>query len=352
MSGESLHERTRAILLGGGPGWDESGFAAIRPYPLMPVAHTPLICHMLRWLALGGVRNATICTNETWRLSRSLLNSTAGPNMRVSYYVDIAPRGAAGCVRDAAAQFGGQRFIVCDGTILPDCDLDALLQHHLASRADMTVAVTRERLPQDGLAQRLSPCGIYVLEQSVLAEIPPRGFQDLKEMLLPRLYGRGANVSTFLLRRPCPRVVGLNSYLSVCATTSIQLASASASWPGYRRVGSAFVHESAVVEAPDRLIGPVLVGAETHIAADASVVGPTTIGAQCRVQRAAVVCASVLWDDCEVGPRAVVDHAVLADGARVPSGRRVDHAVLPGTSGWPGGGERLDEDRILRAAER
>lgn len=327
----SLSDRNlRAIILGGGPGWDESGFAAVRPYPLMPVAHSPLVCHTLLWLARHGIGKITVCTNEAWRLGRSLLARAASTSEDVTYFIDAAPRGTAGCVRDAAEQFGGERFLVCDGTILPDMDLVPLLRHHDHSGAGLTVVVTGERVQRDGVAQRLSPVGVYILDRAILAEVPEKGFQDLKEMLLPKLYARNIKVTTYLAPRACPRVIGLNSYLALCAAAALRLAAQSNPWPGYRRHEDSFIHESARVENPEHLVGPVLVGAETHIASDVSIIGPATIGARCTIESQAVICSSVLWDLCRVGRRAVVDHAVLADGARLTGGRRIDHTLLPG----------------------
>lgn len=296
----------------------------------MPVAHTPLIAHTMQWLSGAGVSRITVCSNDSWRVGRDLLHHAGLPSVHVTHYIDGAPRGAAGCVRDAADQFGGERFVVCDGTILPDCDLGAILKHHEQSRAVLTVVVTRERQIQDGQAQRLGPVGIYVVERSALEDVPTNGYQDLKEMLVPRLYARGAAVTTCLVRHTCLRVVGVESYLKMCATAAVRLARQKMIWPGYQRVGDAYLHESADVDATDRLVGPVLVGPGTRIERGVTVVGPTTIGRDCLIRSSAVICSSVLWDGCMVDERAVVDHAVASDGAHVPAGQRLDHTLLPG----------------------
>lgn len=321
----------RAIILGGGPGWDESGFTSIRPLPLMPVAHWPLVCHTLLWLTRHGIRDITVCTNEAWRLGTRMLAHAAAALEDVTYFIDCAPRGTAGCIRDAAEQFGGQRFLVCDGTILPDIDLAPLLAEHERSKAQVTVVVTPDRNGRDGLAQRLSPVGIYVLEREVLDCVPASGFRDLKEMLLPKLYTSNVPVATYQVPHPCPRVIGLNSYLALCAEAAIRLAKQNSEWPGYCRRGEAYIHQSARVDGRARLIGPVLVGAESRISADATIIGPVTIGAHCTIEAEAAVSSSVIWDWCVVGRRSIVDCCVLADGAQLPAGRRINHILLPGT---------------------
>lgn len=324
---------TRAIILGGSHGWDESGFAGVRPFPLMPVAHSPLICHTLRWLSEAGIRHVTICTNEGWRLGKSALSDGALRHLHLSYYMDLIPRGAAGCVRDAAAQFGGDRFLVCDATILPDCDLATLFQEHESSAALMTVVVAPgEETNSAPLAARLRPVGAYLLEREALESVPEAGFQDLKEMLIPQLYRGNQPVATFQLPRSFGRITDVHSYLALCASAAIRLAKSEANWPGYRRVRESFVHETAQVADPSRLIGPVLVGAGSRVAATATVVGPTTIGTDCEVRRDAVLCSSVLWDQVEVGERAVVDHAIVTDGARLKPASRVEYLLFRGGS--------------------
>ncbi len=136
-----LTERTQAIVLAGVHLWEESAFDNAMPRPLLPVAQQPLICHALRWLRAAGIHRATICANSTSRFIRRCLGPGDRLDMDLDYYEDWTPRGPAGCARDAARDVPAGRYVVVDGTIIPQVDLAGMLACHRQSAAAVTVAV-------------------------------------------------------------------------------------------------------------------------------------------------------------------------------------------------------------------
>ncbi len=319
--------RTAGIVLAGVHRWGESEFDWLLPRPLLPVVHTPLICHVVRWLRDGGMPATGICANSISRLVRHVLGDGSRADMDLVYYEDWTPRGPAGCVRDVADYLTAERLVVVDATILPACDLGALLAAHEASGAALTVVVSPDpEVPGPGRARQV-PQGIYVLERSALAHIPEAGYQDLKEVLVPRLHALNLPVMTHTLPAPLPRVTDMMSYLQVNAVALASVCHADAPPPGYQRVGAGLVHESATVSHPERFIGPFLVGPRTVIGESATLVGPVTIGADCTIERGAVVSGSVLWERCVIEAGANVDECVLDHGLRVAPGAGVHRAV-------------------------
>ncbi len=315
---------TRGIILAGGTGWEEDEFANSGPLFLRPVAHVPLLAHTLEWLAAGGITETTICANSSWKQTRHAL--AAEQHAMLTYFVDAAPRGAAGCIRDALEQFGGRRALVVEGTILPNCDLAAVMQTHIDHNAMLTVVASPAPFGSTGgLTERYVPGGLYVVEGDVIDCIEPNGFQDIKEMLIPRLHKDGHTVAIHELGDVLPRVTNMSSYLTLNAVQCRQLTTGTYCPPGYKRVGDSLIHETARVSSSDRLIGPVLLGPETVVARDVTIVGPTVVGRECLIQSEAVVCASVVWNECYLGEHSVVDHAVLGDRAVVAPRHRVDH---------------------------
>lgn len=329
-------QEVAGIVLAGVHEWDHSSFDELLPRPLMPVGHTPLICHVLGWLrevgaaqvAICGVAHAAIRGNSASRQMRQRLADGAALRIELSYYEDWTPRGPAGCIRDCATHLNAERLVVADGTLLPiGCDLQAVLDEHSRRGAAMTVVVAHDPASPDEAHERLVPAGIYVLERTVLEHISETGYQDIKEVLLPRLHERGVHVRAHTLPRPCPRVTDAASYLTLNAWVLEQLSRSRQTLPGYRYVGHSLVHESVRVPSPQNLVGTVLIGPRTTIAPGAAIVGPTTIGAECVVEPEAVICRSVLWDRCRVGRGATVDHHVLGKGVRIEEGARLFHTT-------------------------
>jgi NDP-sugar pyrophosphorylase family protein len=326
---DSVREAT-GIVLAGVHRWDDSEFDQLLPWPLMPVIDSPLICHSLAWLRAGGIRQATICANSDSRQVRRVLTDGVELGIDIEHFEDWTPRGPAGCIRDAGLQTDAERFVVVEGTILPEYDLLEVLRQHARSGSAMTVVASREPEGSNGIVERLVPAGIYVVDRSVLEHIPETGYQDIKEVLLPRLYEQKVSIRTHTLAQPCCRITNPGSYVEMNARALERLGQSNLVPPGYGRFGQAIVHESARVASPDTLFGTILIGPRTTIAAGTTLVGPTVIGANCTVESAAAVCNSVLWDGCCVGRGAAVNHCLLGDTVTVKAEAVLVHAVFAG----------------------
>ena len=346
----------RGIVLAGAAPWDDTALDASLPRTLLPVAHAPLIGYVLQWLRAAGVDHVTVCANSASCLVRQCLGTGRHMGLELDYYEDWTPRGPAGCVRDAGLADPADVYVVADGTIVPRIDLGALLAAHRAAGAWVTVAVNGAA--SDGSAcGPLQPVGIYVFQREALACIPATGYQDIKEILIPRLRQSGGRVVAELVDGCCPRVTGFESYLAVCEWTLEQLVSRTAPPPGFRRLGEALIHRRARVSGSAVLMGPVLLGPWAHVSDGATIVGPATLGARCNIWTGAVVCRSVLWDRAEIGPESVVDQCVISHDARVPTGAALHGRYLPAPHDWdkalrldPHGELQLGRGAVVRAS--
>jgi mannose-1-phosphate guanylyltransferase len=307
---ENITPRAHGIVLAGAYSGGQSALEQLAPRPLLPVAQQPLITYALRWMKGGGLSRATICANSEARAVRAHLGGSPG-GMRIDYLEDWSPRGAAGCVRDAGIKTDADTFVVADGTSVPVVDLEELLETHQANGAALTVVVGADA------AGRLRPSGVYVFDRWCFGFIPEDGFQDIKEKLIPRLYGAGEQVSTHMARAVAPRVVNTDTYLALNQWVLERVSRDLDLADGFRASGDVVSHESAEVDGSARLLGPVLLGPRVSIRAGATIVGPASIGPGTTVGAGAVVCRSVAWSECRVGEGAFVDRCMLADGASI-----------------------------------
>lgn len=324
---EKSRARVRGIILAGAHSWDAQVLDDVMPRCLLPVALSPLICYTLQWLRGAGVVKTTICTDNVSRCARGVLSDGSRFNMDLDYFEDWVPRGAAGCVHDASMGTDADAYVVVQSTVIPNFPLMKLLATHFESRAALTVVLSGDRTEQ-GRDDALSPVGIYVFDRRAIDYIPEISYQDIKEILLPKLRDNNEPVIPFITRRSVARVTGVESYLTA-NERMVELACRAGANPGqYRRCGESLVHSSASVCDSASLIGPVLIGDGAHIAPGAAVVGPTAIGAGSRVKNGALVSRSVVWEDCEIGEGGLVFRSVLPGGAAVRAGARVRHCLL------------------------
>jgi NDP-sugar pyrophosphorylase family protein len=318
------------IVLAGSYPWRNSALERLLPRPLLPVAQQPLISYALRWLHEAGVPAATVCLNAGSRRVQAELPVHAEGWPALDYSLDATPRGPAGCLRDAALATDAQVFVVVDAGSIPTTPLAELLRGHLESGAAGTVAVHAADEGPDTLRRTARPAGVYAFDRSALELVPPTGFHDIKEHLIPRLYAAGRRVLARQVSGPSPRVSDLASYVAVNEWAAAQIAPAAAARAGYRRRGEALVHCTAQVDEDARLLGSVLVGPESTVRGGATLVGPTLLGTRCTVEEDAAVSRTVAWNRCVVGAHAFVDQALLADDARVAAWDAVTAAVHVG----------------------
>ena len=323
---DSGGSRTCGIVLAGSYSWSDSPLERQLPRPLLPVAHEPLISYALRWLEKGRLRQVAVCLNTSSRQARARLEGFEGLALALDYYEDAVPRGPAGCARDAAQGMSGDAFVVADGTAIPRFPLADLLRAHHASGATATVVVHQDGRRETG-SRHSTPTGVYVFSPRAFDFVPDRGYQDIKEHLIPKLYQEGEPVLAYEVEKACPRVLNASTYLAVSQWMLARLAEQAGGREGYLACGDVFVHRHARVAAGARLIGPVLVGPDTQVMAGATVVGPTVVGTGCTVEPRAVVSRSVLWDRCLVGAEAMADACVLGDDAVLERRARLTRTV-------------------------
>lgn len=311
------HGSLQGVVLAGSFPWSDSPLDRLMPRPLLPVAHQPLISYALRWLRESGVGEVTVCLNRASRTTRTAIVEEGGADRAgLVFYEDIVPRGPAGCARDAALASGADTFVVADGNTIPTAVLADVLHTHRTSGALATVVVQQQE-PRPGTTCRSRPGGIYIFERRALEAVPEKGFQDIKENLIPRLYRANEHVAAHLMSTRSARVLNLATYLDVNHWAVTRLIEQPETAEGYEVSGDALVHRSAFVDPAARIVGPVLVGPESKIMAGATVVGPVVLGTGCTVAGDAFVSRTVAWNRCLVGVKAVVDGCVLADDAMV-----------------------------------
>ncbi len=306
------------VILAGVHRWGASALDQVISRPLLPVVGWPIIVHTLRWLQRGGVNSVAICANSDTKHLCRWLGSGSAFQMKVNYYVDMTPRGPAGCVRDAVLDREARAFVVIEGAVLPQIDLNDVLRKHEESNAILTVVLLRIPCENHVGQDLFKPAGIYIFAPQALAHIPTKGYQDIKEKLILRLFTEGENIASYVVNHDAVlQVIDTATYLSVNQCLLGQMARWGICPADYIRHKLALVHKSAKVSSRARLIGPVLVEPTCVVEDQVIVVGPSILGMGSHVDRSAVVSRSVLWRDCRVHSQARLDHCILTDQASV-----------------------------------
>lgn len=354
-------------MLVGGEGTRLRPLTYTTPKPLLPIANVAHLERQLAWLGAHGVRDVVLSLGYLPDAFRAHFVGDVFGEMRLSYAVEDEPLGTAGAIR-FAAEGTDERIVVCNGDILTDLDLTAMVRFHSERGAEATISLTEVADPSafgvvptedDGaviaFVEKPAPgkapsnwinAGTYVLEPGFLDRVPPRLNVSVEREVFPRMLARPGLLYGFRSAGYWLDIGTPEKYLAAHADALAgRLGGPPA--PGAHETAPGLWEQGAVDRDPAAVIGPpVLLGDGSRIAAGAhvtaSVLGPgAVVGAGARVEGSvlhrgarvgagAVVRDAVVGPEAVVGPDAVVDgETIIGAGADVAAGTRISGGRIP-----------------------
>jgi len=316
----------QALVLVGGEGTRLRPLTETIPKPVVPLVGRPLISYMIDWLSGHGVEEVVLACGFLPDALREQLGEGEPGGPRLRYLAEPEPRGTAGAIKFAEGHLE-ERFLALNGDVLADLDLSALVRAHRERGARATIGLhpvadpsafglvrtakggeVLEFVEKPGAAEDLDAdqinAGAYVLERSLLGEIPAGRAVSIERDVFPRLVGAGL----FGLR--------LEGYWIDIGTPERYL---EASWD---------ILEGRVRTAVEPRPDGVLVAAGASIAGDARI-GPRAVIAEgCRIGAGAQVRDSVLLGGCQIGDAARVAGSILGPAVEVGAGAAVEGDVV------------------------
>jgi mannose-1-phosphate guanylyltransferase len=328
----------QAVVLAGGEGTRLRPLTNTVPKTVLPLAGRPFTAYTIDWLARHGVDDVVISCGFLAEGMRDALSDVGGPHLR--YADEPEPRGTAGAVKFSQDMLG-ERFLVMNGDVLSDLDLSDLLEQHERTGARATIALYPVADPtayglvrrgEDGeitdFLEKPDPgeidtdeinAGAYVLERSVLDEIPADREVSIEREVFPELVGNG-----LFGRRLEGYWLDIGTPERFLQATSDILERRVVTVTGERLDEQGLLVEPEAELAPDAILeGPAVVGRGARLEAGARVHGPAAVGPESVVGPGAELSAPVLFERCRIGAGAFVGRAILAAGVEVSAGGEV-----------------------------
>lgn len=202
----------RAAILAGGQGTRLRPLTTVFPKPLVPLDDKPVIEILLRRLSLFGIRRATLCTGYLAELIRAVCGDGAKFGLELEYVHEESPLGTAGPL--ALVDTLTDPFLVMNGDLLTTLNFAGLLQHHVESGADATIALYRRTVQIDfGVIKSDGDgrfdeyiekpqyhfevsMGVYAMSRSVLRHVPKGAKLDMPA-LITAIRAAGGRVSCY-----------------------------------------------------------------------------------------------------------------------------------------------------------
>ncbi|MBA2617812.1 MAG: NTP transferase domain-containing protein, partial [Rubrobacter sp.] len=323
----------KAVIMAGGQGTRLRPLTSDQPKPMIPIANLPCMEHIVGLLKRHGFDDITVTLQFMPEEIRDYFGDGSDWGVKIGYSVEDAPAGTAGSVKMAEKQLGleGERLLIISGDALTDADLTRLLSFHEEKGSEATMVLKSVENPldfgivileEDGRISRFleKPAwgqvfsdtvntGIYLLEPSVMGEIPGEGEYDFSKELFPKLLEAG---------RPMYGYVTEDYWEDI--GTLEQFASAQ------RDVLDGLVKD---VRPPGtRLRENIFVGRRSQVS-DEELEGPVVIGENARIDPGAKISPyTVIADNVVVSAGASIERSVVADGTYVGEGAELKDTLV------------------------
>ena len=349
----------KAVVMAGGEGSRLRPLTSQYPKPLVPVAGTPVIEHILRLLREHGITQVILTLQYLGAEIRNRLGDGSELDMEIEYVVEDRPLGTAGSVRNAAHLLD-DTFLVISGDALTDIDLTWALAEHRRRGSHASIVLKSVPNPleygvvvteADGRVNRFlekpswgevfsdhANTGIYVIEPSVLEAIKPDVSVDWSQDVFPQM-----------LRRKQP-LYGLVAEGYWCDIGSIQ-SYMQANWdalegrvrchiPG-RREGNVWIGDGVEFGIGVQLEGPAFIGDEVKLKAGAFINGHAVIDKYAIIDDNAKVSNTVIWPHSYIGENCRLRQSIVCRNVTIKNGSLLEENTVIGDDCVIGRGSRV-----------
>jgi mannose-1-phosphate guanylyltransferase / phosphomannomutase len=371
----------KAVIMAGGQGTRLRPLTSNQPKPMIGIAGTPCMEHIINLLRRHGFTEIVATVEFLSEEIQGHFGDGSDWGVNISYSVEEEPLGTAGSVKHTEDRLG-ERFLIISGDALTDADLSKIVSLHEERGAEATLVlkevddpsefgivvlddegrVTRFlEKPDPGEAfSNTANTGIYVLEPSILEEVPAGEEYDFAKDLFPRLLDDGRAIYGYVTDGYWEDIGNIEQYLGA-QKAALDGEIAGLEIPGRKLRDGVYVGEDVEIE-DDSIEPPVVLGDGVRVASGARVGPHTVIAAGAEVAEGASVARStvdertqvgegaeldgaLVMKDCIIGPRArLLEGSALGDGAEIEA----DATVSSGVGVYPDEtveeGERVTED--------
>lgn len=321
----------KAVMLVGGFGTRLRPLTITTPKPMLPVANTPFLELELLHLRQHGIEEVVLSTGYLPAVFDEYFGDGSSLGIRLVHVTEGEPLGTCGAVKNVEEHLGEEPVIVCNGDILTDLDIGALLEYHRRKGAAVTITLTPVEDPtayglvpleEDGRIKEflekptweqvvtdLINAGTYVIDPAVFERVPPGVNYSFERQLFPDLLEEG---------------LPLYGFPSDCYWLDLGTPEK------YLAAHHDILEKRIKVPIRGEEMGEgVYVGREADLDPGANICGPSILGNGVKVGRGSTVgVLTCIGDRVVIGEEAVVEESVILEGARLAEGCVVKNSII------------------------
>jgi len=388
----------KAILMAGGEGTRLRPLTLNIPKPMVKLLDKPVIEHSIDLLKKHGIKDIGITLAYRPMVIMDHLGNGSEQGVHLEYFVEDAPLGTAGSVKQGEQFIGSESFIVLSGDAVCDLNLSDAIAFHNREQNAVTVVTYHHDSPleygivltdkEQNITQFVEKpswnqvfsdsinTGIYILSPSVLAKIPVGIKFDFAKDLFPILLAERQKMKTFQCEGYWRDMGDCKEYLQSSIDAlgkKVQLETGRYAETGkvlhklplqknISYTGAIFIDKDVEIEEGAKIGENTILLSGAYIESGATVQGSVIAG---RVSRGANVQGAILCpgsivgrhtqarEGAVIGPNARVgDHVIIGDSVRVWADKVIaDHTRIASDVKSNIGAEAHFDGSIMLASE-
>ena len=189
----------KAMILAAGLGTRLRPLTDNIPKALVPVANRPMIKRVIDYLKGYGMEAIVVNTHHHYRQIVDYLDGGKPFGIKIDVRVEPEILGTGGAIKNTEGFWDNEPFIVFNGDILTDIDLDQAYEDHRKSKGLVTL-ILHDREPYNQVSidhsgkitdiargnapGRLAFTGIHIMGPELLSHIPGEGFSNIIDCYL------------------------------------------------------------------------------------------------------------------------------------------------------------------------
>ncbi|HEX2098825.1 MAG TPA: sugar phosphate nucleotidyltransferase [Rubrobacteraceae bacterium] len=321
----------KAVIMAGGHGTRLRPLTSNQPKPMIPIVNVPCMEHIVRLLNEHGITEVVVTLQFMPEEIQDYFGDGSEWGVNIHYTIEDAPAGTAGSVKLAEEHLKGERTLVISGDALTDADLTRLIEFHEEKGAEATMVLKSVENPldfgiviteEDGHISRFleKPAwgqvfsdtvntGIYVLEPSILEEIPTEGEYDFAKELFPKLLEEERPLYGYITEGYWQDIGNLEQYMQAQRDV-LDGKVKGVRPPGTRLKENVYVGERAQVNE-EELTGPVVIGENVRVD-----------------EGAGISPHSIIANNVVIAAGATIERSVIAGGTYVGEGAELKDTLV------------------------
>lgn len=296
----------------------------------------PVLVYILDLLAQAGFKEATLTLKYMPNSIVEYFQDDEYNGLKLEFVIEDEFLGTAGSVKNALAD-SSESVLVISGDAMCDFSLKEIIAAHEKSKADVTIVCTQVDDPREygllradensfvtGFLEKpgwgqancdLANTGIYILEPSVLSEIPTGVAYDFAKELFPKLLSLDKKLLAYKASGYWCDIGDLESYRK-CQTDML---SGKVNC-GLRPVAQGVYSKTNLPKGDFVVIPPSYIGDSVQIESGA-VIGPgSVIDDNCLIGAGSKIRESVILENAYISSLCSVNSAIVSSGASIKKG--------------------------------